>query len=696
MNSNCTVANTTGVVCENELLGTSINVKIIENHSDKENSEEANDQKSIQKVKITINRIVSPKKMESRIAESDVHPMPKQRICLVGTVADDENVKIAAESFNIPVVTSETGIEYIKDTDIITYFILNEFSGENFNAIRESENPIYGPIALQQIAKSGSVLSYVKKPRYNLAMKGVITCFSGFHAFKDKQKAKNELRRLFDMIHAMGGSIRKDMHESCTHLISPTSSGKKYHYAKIFGVTVVQSKWIEAAWARRNEVDFAANDAQFIEAHRLKPFEGLKICFFGFSTEEHQEMIDVLKSNGGIPCDLNDPDCSHLILANNVNHIPDMNSEPKTPVPVKLATEEFIPPKVSFQTPDKPFNGQNNGIVLPGTEENLLQEPPNLSPILHHIEEEDEDQSKSSKEISKRKRDSFDNISIISTDTFAAQFNSAKKVKLTRSGSITRSLSRSMSFAGMKNPIKNMFRSRRDSIDPNASISSITSMESTFIDTLKRPVKEKLIRLKDRITNSNRSKREFCLTPKTPRKFNNTCLERAENDDDKFVLPSEISMISCRNLVNSTMNATTIASIPEPDILEHQPMTSEKKSIASQIQTTEHVKNVDVADSAAPVSDARPQPVSLTSDWFWYTIQKGIADEKQHLFSDYLAKRANTPDVDKRDSLPRVMPRNAGLSMSGSFLDFTNSPKPDSKGKISICSFLIFTVLFIF
>lgn len=699
MNSNGTNTNSTGVVCENELLGTSVNVNIIENNCDKENNKLANDQKTVRKVKITINKIVSPKKMETRLHHgtvADTHPIAQKRICLVGSVADDENVKTAAESFNVPVITSETGAEFTKDSNFVTYFVVDDFGGENFNAIRESENAIYGPIALQQLAKSGSSLSYVKKPRYNFAMQGIITCFSVFQAFKDKQEAKLELRRLFDMIHAMGGSIRKDMNESCTHLISPTSSGKKYHYAKIFGVTVVQSAWIEAAWQRRDEVDFSANDPQFIEDHKLKLFEGLRIGFYGFSTEEHQEMVEVLKTNGGIPADFTDPECSHLILANNVNQIPEFIPEPKTPVPFRLAEEESHqknnPSKVSTGTPDNPFNGHNNGIVLPGNEENLLQEPANLSPILQHIEEEDEDQAKSSKEMSKRKRDSFDNISIISTDIFAAQFNSAKKAKLTRSGSITRSLSRSMSFAGMKNPIKNMFRARRDSIDPNASISSITSMESTFIDTLKRPVKEKLIRLKDRITNSNRSKREFCLTPKTPRKFNNTCLERAENDDDRFVQPNEISMISCRNLVNSTMNATTIAAVSEPDVMEYQPVTSEMKMkpLASKRQIAEQVKNVDVADSVVP--DARPLPVSLTSDWFWYTIQKGIADEKQHLFSDYLAKRANTPDINKCESLPRVMPRNAGLSMSGSFLDFTNSPKPDSKGKTKI-PFLIFTVL---
>lgn len=208
--------NSTGVACENELLNAiepPVDVKLVEKHHDeKENQIElVNSPKTIKKVTININTIASPKKMEKPIctADADVEPMPKERICLVGSVANDPNVKAAADSFNVPIVTSETGVEFCEDNEWITYFVLNDFNGENFPAIRESEQPIYGHIALQQLAKSGNGLVYVKKPRYNLAMKGVVTCFSGFHAFKDKQKAKNELRRLFDMIHMMGGSIRK-------------------------------------------------------------------------------------------------------------------------------------------------------------------------------------------------------------------------------------------------------------------------------------------------------------------------------------------------------------------------------------------------------------------------------------------------------------------------------------------------------
>lgn len=646
----------------------------------------------------------------------------RQRICLIGSVCNDEPTILAAQSFNVPVLTSETGAEYIADTEWTTYFVMNAFDGEHFDAIRKSKHRIYGPTALQQVAQSDDGLTYVNRPIYNFAMKGVITCFTGI-------RKKDELTRLVNLIHAMGGSIRKELNSRVTHLICNSSSGEKYQYAMTFRLTVVRADWVYAAWEQRDNAAFFATESDFSRIHRLKPFEGHRVCFYGFSPEEHQEMVEILKLNGGIPTDFDDPDCSHVILANNVDHFPEQmagpTSPPLTTITPNLMNASTATPSVAnhvlppeglenlnlnevkstiVDTPKKPFkltNENSDGIILPGNEENQFLEPTNLSPILHNIEEEEENgDDANDKEMSKRKRDSFDNISIISTDTFAAQFSSAKKPKLIRTGSLKRSLRRTMSFA--TNPITNMIRQRRNSIDPNASISSITSMESTFSESIKRPVKEKLQSLRDRITHANRSKREFCLTPRTTKKLQNPHIQTAgDNDDDnKFIPPNEISMLSCRKLMNSTMNTTVaIEAATSEAIDEQQP-----------IKKNEKIEN-DVADSAALVSTATPiqsivsMPPEkpdirnanthiLKSEWFWFTIQNGYANEMDYLFCDYLdSLAANTPGGDRRESLPPGIKRkrkrfsilgasgkrrssvsDAGLSVSGSFLDCTSSP----------------------
>lgn len=194
----------------------------------------------------------------------------------------------------------------------------------------------------------------------------------------------------------------------------------------------------------------------------------------------------------------------------------------------KEGSEAKTPPRIT------------DGIILIAKKEdtNFLN-PNDISPILkskyqdeslHRITEEDEEELDeladmsviACKELFKRKRpeDSFDNISLASTDSLAApSFSSAKKPKLIRTGSITKNLRRSMSFAAIKTPLSNMLRSRRNSVDPNASISSISSINSTFNESIKKPVKEKLRSIRDKITKS--SKKEL-NTPKNVKGLLNT------------------------------------------------------------------------------------------------------------------------------------------------------------------------------
>lgn len=124
----------------------------------------------------------------------------------------------------------------------------------------------------------------------------------------------------------------------------------------------------------------------------------------------------------------------------------------------------------------------------------------------------------------KRKRDSLDNISILSTDSLAPNVGSVKKPKLLRTGSISRGIRKSMSFVAHKTPISNMLRSRRSSVDPNASISSINSMDSTIHETsTHKPFKERFRGLTKRITRS--SKKESSDTPKSTKMLSNSILE---------------------------------------------------------------------------------------------------------------------------------------------------------------------------
>uniref|UniRef100_A0A182U9F7 ECT2 BRCT0 domain-containing protein n=1 Tax=Anopheles melas TaxID=34690 RepID=A0A182U9F7_9DIPT len=63
------------------------------------------------------------------------------RICLVGPVAQDAATLAAAQSLKLPIVTSDTGAEYIGDDDISisTVFVLNDFEGPVYDAIYKAK-----------------------------------------------------------------------------------------------------------------------------------------------------------------------------------------------------------------------------------------------------------------------------------------------------------------------------------------------------------------------------------------------------------------------------------------------------------------------------------------------------------------------------------------------------------------------------
>uniref|UniRef100_A0A182QYH4 Protein ECT2 n=1 Tax=Anopheles farauti TaxID=69004 RepID=A0A182QYH4_9DIPT len=587
------------------------------------------------------------------------------RICLVGSVAQDAATLAAAQSFKLPIVTSDTGAEYLRvgqdedDEDgadtaagFSTVFVLDDFQGPVYDAINKAKQRILGPPALQQAVRFSDGLVWNNRPVYNYCMRGVITCFTGL-------RKKDELTQLVHLIHSMGGSIRKGMDTKVTHLICNSSGGEKYRYAMTFRLAIIRPSWVLEAWKHRHDPNFSAVAEPFTKPHRLKAFEGQKVCFFGFPDEEQQHMIDVLTTNGGIPTTLEDPECSHVVMPNTGAHFTDATmpsveavlspqkaaiatTPPTTPPPTTKSNEEYTDVKekldddnekeeasereamsvgnvVAALLPALPEENEStegmavdsstandgvradhvlsiaendnnhnqfaersfmpalpyidevverveqeqvkddpvfttadptlqDGVVLTSTEANEFLDPNNLSPILkaerggmadessfRKIDEEDEEDDDmddyviASREAYKRKRpeDSFDDPSLLSVDISIASNapygggggggmigmggGSAKKPKLTRTGSITRGIRRSMSFAAIKTPIKTMLRSRRSSVDPNASTASITTIESTFNESIKKPVKEKLRSIRDKITKSGKKDN----TPKT-------------------------------------------------------------------------------------------------------------------------------------------------------------------------------------
>ncbi|XP_034949058.1 protein ECT2 isoform X5 [Chelonus insularis] len=242
----------------------------------------------------------------------------KKRICLVGIASSDPILETAAYQFNVPVLKSDTGVEYVDDTTYCTYFVLKHFEGSEYEVLHKSPHRILGPTALVQLAERKESLPSINRPMYTRAMLGTVVVFTGF-------RKKDELTRLINMIHSMGGSIRKDMGAKVTHLIANCCGGDKYRYAVTFRVPIMSMNWVIALWDAKNDVTSYANNENMIAQYKLKPFFGAKVCFFGFPDDEKRHMCEVLQQQGGEPTEIDDPECTHVVVdESNVNTLPDL------------------------------------------------------------------------------------------------------------------------------------------------------------------------------------------------------------------------------------------------------------------------------------------------------------------------------------------------------------------------------------
>ncbi|RZF33057.1 hypothetical protein LSTR_LSTR007973 [Laodelphax striatellus] len=232
------------------------------------------------------------------------------RICLVGALATDELVLKAAQNFQVPVVTSVDASEWELTTPLTTVFVLEEFSGPIFEKLHSMGHRILGPTALRELAEKGQPLPKNTRPLYTLSMKGIVLCFTGF-------RKKEEVARLMTLTHHMGGSVRKEM-SATTHLVANKCGGERYQYAMTFRVPVMAASWIHNAWAMRPQVGFSAIEPQIISENKLKIFQGARVCFLGFSEDEHRHVVNVLLENGGVLTDQEDPLCTHLVVDESV------------------------------------------------------------------------------------------------------------------------------------------------------------------------------------------------------------------------------------------------------------------------------------------------------------------------------------------------------------------------------------------
>ena len=139
------------------------------------------------------------------------------------------------QALKIPVTVSDNVKEALQTAtdNIEIVFVCDPFEGEDFELLRKEEQRIIGPPIVHACAQQEQPLPYNSRPLYCSVMTNHIICFTGF-------RKKEELGRLCNLVHHMGGSIRREFSGRVTQLVANSIHGQKYRV----------SVWYTDTWDR--------------------------------------------------------------------------------------------------------------------------------------------------------------------------------------------------------------------------------------------------------------------------------------------------------------------------------------------------------------------------------------------------------------------------------------------------------------
>ncbi|XP_042368762.1 protein ECT2 isoform X1 [Plectropomus leopardus] len=202
------------------------------------------------------------------------------------------------------------------NTDYETVFVLADFDSPDYSYLYKRDNRIIGPPVVLHCAAKEEPLQFSCRPLYSTTMISLSLCFTGF-------RNKEEMKNLVNLVHHMGGTIRKDFSTKVTHLIAYSTHGEKYRLAVCMGTPILTPSWIHKAWERRNDVHFHAGEEEFRMEFKVPPFQDCILSFLGFSDEEKANMEERTLKHGGSYLEVGDERCTHMVVEeNSVKELP--------------------------------------------------------------------------------------------------------------------------------------------------------------------------------------------------------------------------------------------------------------------------------------------------------------------------------------------------------------------------------------
>ncbi|XP_037326579.1 protein ECT2 isoform X4 [Pungitius pungitius] len=242
----------------------------------------------------------------------DMLPKVETRVVLVGAAGRNAALVKALQDIHTPCIVTDSVQEFAdgENTDFETVFVLTDFDSPNYNYLYKRDNRIVGPPVVLHCAAKEEPLQFSCRPLYCTTMLNLSLCFTGF-------RNKEEMKKLVNLVHHMGGTIRKDFSTKVTHLVAYSTHGEKYRLAVCMGTPILTPSWIHKAWERRDEVHFNAAEEEFRTEYKVPPFQDCILSFWGFSDEEKTNMEERTLKHGGKYLEVGDERCTHMVVEEN-------------------------------------------------------------------------------------------------------------------------------------------------------------------------------------------------------------------------------------------------------------------------------------------------------------------------------------------------------------------------------------------
>ncbi|XP_042368770.1 protein ECT2 isoform X2 [Plectropomus leopardus] len=248
----------------------------------------------------------------------DMLPKLETRVVLVGEAGRNGALVKALQDISTPCIMTDNIQEFGDgdNTDYETVFVLADFDSPDYSYLYKRDNRIIGPPVVLHCAAKEEPLQFSCRPLYSTTMISLSLCFTGF-------RNKEEMKNLVNLVHHMGGTIRKDFSTKVTHLIAYSTHGEKYRLAVCMGTPILTPSWIHKAWERRNDVHFHAGEEEFRMEFKVPPFQDCILSFLGFSDEEKANMEERTLKHGGSYLEVGDERCTHMVVEeNSVKELP--------------------------------------------------------------------------------------------------------------------------------------------------------------------------------------------------------------------------------------------------------------------------------------------------------------------------------------------------------------------------------------